>query len=218
MSDISITYDLLFDVLKIEKSREELQRLDEKFYKNVVDYILTKESAINNPNTPLREKELTRIQLGNVRKLLMELYDRREKKILNLAIYKVKTSAGMINTDALLDEEKNFFDAIYSQLSLYRSSIINNVIDGKATVVPAVDSYPASGSLQAKSGMNKMIDDAEDESDGVISVRFIKPVPKFLGSELETYGPFEEDDIASLPSKIANILVRKFRAEEIHIN
>jgi len=84
LSDISITYDLLFDVLRAEKSRDELQKLDEKFYKNVVEYINSKESAINNPNTPHSERELTRIQLSNVKKLLIELYDRREKKIINL--------------------------------------------------------------------------------------------------------------------------------------
>jgi len=58
---------------------------------------------------------------------------------------------------------------------------------------------------------------AEDD-DTAKSVRFIKPVPKFLGPELETYGPFEEQDIASLPSKVANILIRKERAEEIKAN
>jgi len=200
MSDISITYDLLFDVLKIEKSREELQKLDEKFYKNVVEYINIKELIISNSNTSIRERELTRIQLGNVKKLLMELYDRREKKILNLAIYKIKTSAGMINTDALLEEEKYFFDAIYSQLSMYRSAIITNVVEGKSPV-PIINSSSTSDSSGEKSRLNNKADDVEDESEGVISVRFIRPVPKFLGPELETYGPFEEDDIASLPSK-----------------
>jgi len=61
-------------------------------------------------------------------------------------------------------------------------------------------------------------DDNAGEIEGIKSVRFIKPVPKFLGSEMETYGPFEENDIASLPSKIANILVKKNRAEEMQIN
>ena len=138
MPDISITYDLLFDILKIEKSREELQKLDEKFYKNVVEYLIAKESIISNANTPLRERELTRIQLGNVKKLLLELYDRREKKIINLAIYKIKTGSGIINTDSLLEEDRHLFDTLCLQLSNYRLDIINNVVDGK---MPSINQY-----------------------------------------------------------------------------
>ncbi len=217
MSDISITYDLLFDILKIEKSREELQKLEDKFYINVVDYLGSKNSVIDNPNTPVRERELTRIQLGNVKKLLVELYDRREKKVINLAIYKIKTGAGIINTEALLSEEKYLFEMLCSQLSRYREAIIDNVIDGKMPVADAIVSSRVNIAISKPSVQD---DDSSDlsDADGIKSVRFIKPVPKFLGLEMETYGPYEENDIASLPSKIANILVKKNRAEEMQLN
>jgi len=217
VSDISITYDLLFDILKIEKSREELQKLEDKFYKDVVDYLGSKNSIIENPNTPVRERELTRIQLANVKKLLVELYDRREKKIINLAIYKIKTGAGIINIEALLHEEKYLFDMLCLQLSKYREAIIDNVIEGK---VPVADTIISSRPQNVASKMSVQDEDSSDLNvvDGIKSVRFIKPVPKFLGLEMETYGPFEENDIASLPSKIANILVKKNRAEEMQLN
>ena len=37
MSDINITYDLLFDILRYEKSRDDLQKLDDKFYQDVAE-------------------------------------------------------------------------------------------------------------------------------------------------------------------------------------
>ena len=46
-------------------------------------------------------------------------------------------------------------------------------------------------------------------------VRFVHAVPKFVGEELEEYGPFEEEDVASLPAEIARILINKGRAEKI---
>jgi len=214
LSEISITYDLLFDVLRIEKSREELQKLDDKFYANVVDYLNIKESFITNPATSNSERELTKIQLNNVKKLLLELYDRREKKIISLAIYKIKTGSEVINTESLLAEEKYLFESVYSQLFKYRSAIITNVNSGK---MPVMDNNTAYDTLEIKSINGKSEDKILDD-DGIKSVRFIKPVPKFLGSELETYGPFDENDIASLPSKIANILIKKDRAEEMRIN
>jgi hypothetical protein len=37
--------------------------------------------------------------------------------------------------------------------------------------------------------------------------------PKFVGRENEVFGPFEANQEAELPSEIANILVKKGRAE-----
>lgn len=212
VSEISITYDLLFDIIKIEKSREDLQKLDEKFYKDVVDYLSTKNAIIDNPNTPIRERELTKIQLGNVKRLLVELYERREKKIINLAIYKVKTGDGIINTETLLLEEKVLFNTLYVQLLRYRSEILDKVLEGITPDPQAMELHSTAKKIVP------IIEDDDTESVGIKSVRFIKPVPRFLGSELEVYGPFEENDIASLPSKIADILIKKNRAEEMHIN
>ena len=48
-------------------------------------------------------------------------------------------------------------------------------------------------------------------------IRILNPLPKFLGTDLKTYGPFEEEDLASLPSKIADLIVEKKRAEEIKL-
>jgi len=217
MSDISITYDLLFDILRIEKSREELQKIDDKFYTNLVEYLHSKESAIDNPNTPHGERELTRIQLGNVKKLLVELYDRREKKIINLAIYRIKIGSGIISTQTLLEEEKPLFDSIHAQLSRYRSATLYNVLEGKNPVIAQSMQEAAANPASAQYSKENSDNPEYDSSEGIKSIRFTKPVPRFLGPELETYGPFEENDIASLPSKIANILLKKERAEEMKI-
>ena len=54
-------------------------------------------------------------------------------------------------------------------------------------------------------------------------VRFLSPIPKFVGEELETYGPFERDQISTLPAKIAKILINsemssKMCDELIHLD
>ena len=48
-----------------------------------------------------------------------------------------------------------------------------------------------------------------------IMVRFVQNVPKFVGSDLEQYGPFQIEDIANLPKQLADILISKGNAEEI---
>jgi hypothetical protein len=45
-------------------------------------------------------------------------------------------------------------------------------------------------------------------------IKFICETPKFVGENLEVYGPFQQEEIAELPSEIAALLVLKGRAQE----
>lgn len=204
MSDLAISYDLLFDILRYEKSREDLQALDKDFYKKVVEYLKQKDASILSINTPTSERELTRIQVNNIKKILQEIYDRRERKIINLALYKIKTGSDMMNMGVLLDEEKIMFDNLVLLFSKYKTSILDNILNHRIPFAENIDLH------RPESPKKRIID-----PDQIVSIRFIKPVPRFLGPELDTYGPFEEQDIASMPYKIASILIGKHHAEEI---
>lgn len=210
MENINITYDILFDVLRYEKTREELQPLDPEFFNHLVEYIQGKEQILLNSQTPVSERELTRIQLNNIRKIIIELIERREKKIMNLAIYRVKTGSEMINTTGLLKEEKPLFENLVKLLHAQKNSLTDNILNAK-TPSPLLFNISDSREMQ-KSPIQTI------NPEQVISIRFIKPVPKFLGPELEIYGPFEAEDIAALPGDIAQALVNKNRAEIINLN
>ncbi|MEM4711154.1 MAG: hypothetical protein QXL18_04350 [Candidatus Woesearchaeota archaeon] len=219
MSDLAISYDLLFDILRYEKSKEELYVLEKDFYGKVVEYLKQKESSMLSINTSTTERELTRIQLNNIKRILQEIYERRERKIINLAIYTVKTDSNIINVNALLPEEKIFYDNMVLMLSKYRNSILNNLLNNKMPFAENIHEETDKLMNKYKNGDSKRIingnDFSEEDPEKIISVRFIKPVPKFLGPEMEIYGPFIEDDIASLPYKIAKILINNKRAERI---
>ena len=216
--NINITYDILFDILRSEKSREELQLLDEHFYHHVAEYIRDKEAILLHSQTPVAERELTRIQLGNVRKLLQELYDRREKKIITLALYKTKTHNDVIHTNHLLLEEKGFFELVNALFAQYHQNVFNQIIIGKPPLSIRVAPVPDALSPREEQAFSSSVPaQFPDDDSTIISIRFIKPVPKFLGPELEHYGPFEPEDIASVPSRIAQILVNKGRAERIAV-
>jgi len=50
-----------------------------------------------------------------------------------------------------------------------------------------------------------------------IPVRFIRPIDRFVGIDMMTYGPYVEEDIATLPSENARALTQNGFAEEIQI-
>jgi DNA replication initiation complex subunit (GINS family) len=215
--DVVITYETLFELLRLEKSRDELQKLDESFYENVLNYLNEKKNSLSSQAEQLfadEEREKVQKELVNIRKILRDLYDRREKKIIELALNKSRTESSLIDTSVLLEQEKKFFDSMLSVLNNFRQNILCNLINAEPPVAPEMLEKPVPVEC-AEEPEEEPKDLKKPENDPNInkSVRFLRPVPKFVGPNLEIYGPFEEEDVASLPAKVADVLVQKGRAE-----
>ena len=110
MGEINITYETLFELLRREKNREELQKLDETFFNDVVTYLKEQKEFLNEQKTKqdlfaVEELKKAEIQEENIRKILRELYEKREKKMISLALDASRTSSSIIDTSVLLEEE-----------------------------------------------------------------------------------------------------------------
>ncbi len=213
---VNITYDTLFELLLREKSRAELQKLEHDFLKSVEQYLKEKKAALNKGHLDVfseEEKEKTEKQIKNFNRILKEMYERREKKIVELAMIKAKSASAAIDTSSMMPEEKSMFDEITKMLCSFRQKLLIKVINGEAqSQMPAAP--------QASTGAEESAQQAEaaEQSEATKSgkmVKFTHEVPKFLGKELEIYGPFNVGDTETLPSEIADILISKGRAEEI---
>ena len=129
MSDVKITHETLFDLMRREKDREELQELDETFYKDVMSYLEQKREFIKDSSADsFGESEETIGQIKSIKTVLKGLHDRRQDKIIRLAINKSKVDGSLINTLAMLPEEKEFFDNLLSVLRNYREEVINKIL------------------------------------------------------------------------------------------
>jgi DNA replication initiation complex subunit (GINS family) len=210
--EINITYETLFELLRREKNRDDLQELQHSFFKEVIEYLGEKQRVFDQSSHKedlfsATEREKTATQLANIKKIVRELYERREKKIINMALNKSRTGSSIIDTSKLLGVEKKFFSTVVAALNNYREGILLNVLNLKEPLI----SEPEPAKEEGESGK-----EAQKEGEKPTKmVRFLNPIPKFVGKELEVYGPFEEDDMASLPTEIAKLLIEKGRAEEI---
>ncbi len=209
---VNITYETLFDMLRNEKNREELQKLDESFFEDLIQYIKDKKELISQDRDSELfsglEKEKTAKQLENIKKLVRELYERREKKIVSMALISSRTGS-ILDDSALLKEEKQLFDSLIEILNQARAGVLLRVLKSE---------MPELGFKSAAKEVKEIKEEKEvlAKKKNTKLVRFLHAVPKFLGKELEVYGPFDEEDMAKLPLEIANVLISKGRAEEIH--
>lgn len=238
-SRITVTYEALFDLVVREKSRDDLQALNANFFAELVNYLNEKRSMLNVLSA--EEKERASRQLQNINRLIRELYDRREKKIINMALARSRAGADIMDTSSLLAEEKAMFDGLVSQLDLFRNAVLNSLLEAKTPGLGSEDrqaraealaaasriiSSPATSAISGtsfgihSSGKEEAAGEATAaaataENNTTKLVRFLHPVPRFVGRELEVYGPFDQEDIANLPMEIAEVLIMKGRAEEI---
>jgi hypothetical protein len=126
-----------------------------------------------------------------------------------MALNKSRTKSNIIDTSKLMKEEILLFDNLVGDLDMFRSGIILNVLDMREPYI-----YKKTEEAASEDEKKDESNPAEVKNDTKL-VRFLHAVPRFVGKELETYGPFEEEDMATLPAEIADLLISKERAEEI---
>ncbi len=202
--EVAVTYETLFEFLRLEKGREQLQKLPDSFFEDVIEYLKEKQHILDSSSNKMdlfssTEKDKVKVQIENVRRILKDFYERRERKIINLALVKSKTGSTAIDTSAMLPVEKQMFDSLVEFLDRYRDGILLNLFQNR---FPEVDAS-FSGAQPAEALPDSLL------------LRFLKPVPQFVGKELESYGPFEPDDVAKIPLDIANLLIDKGHAEKM---
>ncbi|MBI4148995.1 hypothetical protein HY491_00970 [Candidatus Woesearchaeota archaeon] len=210
MGDIQITYEALFEIERREKEKKELQKLDPDFMEQLGRYLSEKEAMVaKQRNAPdlfaFDEQKKGLNQVESIKRLVTSLYDLREKKIIASAANKARLSTAMINPAAFLPLEKELFEQLVALLSHVREQAL-----GKVMHYSRPPEEPKQQEKQDTSDVSAPLPESPTKT-----VRFTHPVPRFLGTSMETFGPYEPEDIAALPREIVQALVSRGRAEEI---
>jgi len=195
MPETIITYETLYEILRREKTRQELQKLEKTFLKDISKYLYEKNNILESQNQKssifAKETEKTQKQIENIKRILKELYERRETKIIQIALYASRTNSN-IDLSALLPEELEFYNKIILEFKTARDNILNSIIENKKPEPKIIK-----------------------RDDELKPIRFISYIPSFVDQDLNNYGPYEPEDIALLPEKISNLLIEKEKAKAI---
>lgn len=262
----TLSYETLYEIFRNEKNRDDIQELSPTFYTDVVGYLsknkkLLEEATINNFSE--EEKEDFSRQIKNIKNLIKEIYDRRETKILNLAVNYSRTKSESIEVQSLLPQEKEFYKICIETLDVFRkknlektlrgtsfseqssnldsqkdlslkkSSDIETTVENKQEINTEIkdenliednlecvtknsneNNENTDEEVKSEISLNENEKSSDEKDIERLKIKFKEFVPKFLGKELEIYGPFEAGDTAELPSELARILLKKEKAEE----
>jgi len=180
-------YDELYQAWKNEKEAPEVQKLSRDFYSKLAAYIKRLKAESRMLDKKTVKAKLLDRELENVRTMTAGLLHCRHEKFL-LRTLSRETAA----KEAMADEEKR----LYGELLQLRDAYI------------AFSKSVLRGDLSSNRRATKQ---------GMVVLRFVRETPAIVGSDLNTYGPFLPEDVATLPPENARILVRESVAVEVDV-
>jgi len=125
MTEETITFDLIRKIQMEEQRLPKLTKLPENFYVNVSRYL--------NQKRKLASDEMrSGPEIKNIERLAEDIFNRRERKILNNALIFVRTG---IQSENMSEEEQIFFDKIISHLMERRREILFSMLEAETKEV-----------------------------------------------------------------------------------
>jgi len=202
MGDVVITYEILYEILRKEKYRAELQKVEENFYASVIKYLQEKSAILESQAKKSSvfastELEKTQTQLRNVIKILKELYEKRESKIVQFALF-ASRSQNLQDTSTMLPEEYAFYCGLKETFDSYRQGIITNLLENKMPEIKLVEQKDLK---------------TEEKTDSKL-VLVLNDVPEFVGPDLNNYGPYKAGETQELPPMVAGMLISTGQAKD----
>ena len=178
-------YDELYEAWEKEKESVETQKLPRDFYAKLADYV----KKIREESRMLDEKttkaKLMNREFENVKTMLEELVQLRRDKILAIV-----TARKTVPREVLTEEEEKLHGEIFP-LAEACQTFLKDILQGRLSRIE------------------------KEEKPKKILVRFVQEIPAIVGSDMKTYGPFKPEDIATLPTENARILIKQGVAVEV---
>ena len=140
----------------------------------------------------LKKQEFDGIE-SKIKKSLIEMTSDLAALLLNIRLEKTTKLDGIDFTN-LLDEEKFILDA-EEQKRERTEMILSATINGKSKFLESI---------------------SQNHKTKTVVLRILQNVDEIVGADLEKYGPFKPEDIATLPYENAQALITKKVATKIH--
>ncbi|MDF1537453.1 MAG: hypothetical protein P1Q69_00930 [Candidatus Thorarchaeota archaeon] len=195
LSDIS--YDTISKAWENEKDSKNLQDFEDLRLSKMVSYLSSiRQQLAEMPSDNAIQVDLLTQEGLNIEYMLRDLLMLRRTKIMNLVLQNETPKASM----TLAEEE--FHNRMQRGISSH-TEFIDEVIAGSP-----VPTMKRTGKSEKPSRPEKEVEDDSEEMEYVM-VRFLRAVEEsFMGLDETVYGPFQEEDVATIPTANAKVWLR----------
>jgi len=190
-----IGYDEIHLFWKEEKDTKALLDLEDMKLSKMSDYLSKIRKVLaETPSGNVIQVELLQEEGVNVEFMIKDLLKIRRQKILAAVLDEEKP----VGTMPLAEEE--FYKRLLRGMESH-TEFIDDIVTGKPS--------PTITKPKPKTEEEPILSNLEDESLDYVMVRFLRPVKdSVMGLDEIVYGPFQKEDIATIPTENAKIWLR----------
>jgi DNA replication initiation complex subunit (GINS family) len=179
-TEIRVTLDTLFEVLRVEKKRGELQPLPEGFLSDAKEYISHKQAMAQGDDR-------VKGQLEQAHNIIREFFLVRERKLLELARLRAD-SERVVATDGMLEQEKEYYEQLIGILKAFRLGMIGQIKKPRAVIQQ---------------------DEEPEITSDIVRVQITSQMPQFMDQGMRVFGPYNEGEEVELPPELAEIIITR---------
>ena len=193
-------YAKLHAAWEFEVKRDELQNIPDSFIHEMKNYAIQLNRTTTNPET--LSGSLTQTERSYANQMIKEIIDLRLNKIIRSELNGLP-----INAQAMTPEEQNLHSNLRQLLSDYKQS---------SELLTLKDTLPQTRPHLQKT--KKPIQPAlkyEEKDTELFLVRFLKPLPAIMGIDMKAYGPFQPEELATIPRQNAENLIKRGIAKKV---
>jgi len=180
-------YAELLQMYEQEIGKDELTKIPSDFYVRVADYVRRLKEEGRMLDRRTVKANLLKKEMQNAKRMTRMLIQVRYMKIVKKA-ERMET----VSPELLTSEEQEICTTV-SALSEKFHGLSDEILKGHAPRAIIVQRHKRTVML------------------------FSKEFPSVIGSDMKTYGPFEIEDLASLPIENANIMINQGSADKVEV-
>jgi len=196
MEEEGISYKALRKIQQVEKTSPTLTSIKPSFYSDLSGYLKKLDERLEKESNPQKQM-LLRDEIQNTKKIVINIYEQREKKILLAAISKARGGDPDLNN--LVDEEKKLFDTTLKTMKETREKLLNKKTENKGKL--AEEASKADEEKEEKTNTNPIVMVTND-------------IPEFIGTDANKY-VLKKGDVLSIPEDMSLTLSKRGVVKEI---
>ena len=83
---------------------------------------------------------------------------------------------------------------------------------------PQIKSEPPKQQIPRIYEAAKQVKQVEEKDSELVLVRFLQPLPAIMGIDMKAYGPFQPEELATIPRQNAENLIKRGIAKKVEID
>jgi DNA replication initiation complex subunit (GINS family) len=190
-------YDELYAAWRLENENAELGSLPADFYARLSNYLRRNKEETQMLETKGMKATLLEREGVNAARMAQELTSTRYRKLAKMLVAGKK-----VPIDSLATEEQVFYGSVAPSAEAF-AKFAEEISHGQLVKI----------NIQTQTGPAPEPQMVHTR----VTLRFFKPVPSIIGADMKSYGPFLVEDVASVPSENAKILIKQGLAKAIDV-